>query len=118
MILIWLSMIIDPFWIAMIWLVDHNDDQPIKSRQMIMITVRGHSAHNIGHPDGCTLRKGFYDGCHVARNYDFLVAIGAVIMISMIFDKIIPQIMDYWIFRTNPVVFEFVHVYSVFFLLL
>ena len=85
---------------------------------MIMITVRGHSAHNIDHPDGCTLRKGFYDGCHDGRNYDFLggmttrlVAIGAVIMIVMIF----PQIMDCWIFRTNPVVFEFVHVYSVFF---
>ena len=55
--------------IAMVWLVDHNADQPIKSRQMIMITVRGHSAHNIDHPDGCTLHKGFYDshhddGCH------------------------------------------------------
>ena len=79
---------------------------------MIMITVRGHSAHNIDHPDGCTLRKGFYDGCHVARNNDFLggmtsrlVAIGAVIMISMIFANIFPQILDNWNFRTNPVVF-------------
>ena len=86
-----------------------------------MITVWGHSAHNIDHPDGCTLRKGFHDGCHVARNYDFLggmttrlVAIGAVIMISMIFANIFPQIMDYWNIRTNPDVFEFVHVYSVF----
>ena len=86
-----------------------------------MITVRGHSAHNIDHPDGCTLRKGFYDCCHDDRNYDFLggmtsrlVAFGAVIMIVVIFANIFPQIMDYWIFRTNPVVFEFVHVYSVF----
>ena len=86
---------------------------------MIMITVRGHSAHNIDHPDGCTLRKGFYDGCHVDgchddgchdyRNYDCLggmttrlVAIGAVVMIAMIFANIFPQIMDYWNFRTNP----------------
>ena len=83
-------------------MVDHNDDQPIKSLQMILITVRGHSAHNIDHPNGCTLRKGFYDGCHDARNYDFLggmttrlVAIGAVVMIAMIFSNIFPQIMDF-----------------------